>query len=507
MASFLLGQGSGFQFLPGLSSYLQFPSYDFYFQDDFKVSPRLTLNFGVRYEPAFHWTEKYDRISSFSPERRTLDLAGVNGAPRHFYRNDWNNVGPRFGLAYSLPWKTVLRLGYGVYFASAPVASNPGTPLEAAFPWARSFALPPTVLPVDPLFSLTRFPGGESTFDTTGRTAGEIVYFDRESRAPYMQSWNFTLQREVTPQLVLDLTYAGTKGTKLYTPGGNLNQIRPELLGPPEQFGGLTPQQRRPYPEFQNIAYNSFGVSSIYHSLQVKAEQRLSRGLNFLTAYTWSKSIDNGSGLFPGDNAQIGGHSAFRLQNLYDMRGERSISADDQGHRLVMSYAYELPWGPGRKYWNGPGWAPKAFGGWQVAGITLLRSGLPFGIDTASNTTGSQGGRQRANRIGDGKLTRDARTLQRFYDITAFVNPPAFQFGNAARNVLRAPGRVNFDLLLGKSFAVRENFSLDFRAECFNLMNTPPLEFPGATVGTPQMGVISSAGDPRIFQMALKLSF
>jgi hypothetical protein len=142
-----------------------------------------------------------------------------------------------------------------------------------------------------------------------------------------------------------------------------------------------------------------------------------------------------------------------------------------------------------------------------VAGITLLRSGLPFGIDTASNTTGSQGGRQRANRIGDGRLDREQRTIQRFYDITAFVNPPAFRFGNAARNVLRAPGRVNFDLLLGKSFVIRENLSLDFRAECFNLMNTPPLEFPGATVGTPQMGVISSAGDPRIFQMALKLNF
>ena len=508
MASLLVGQGGGFQFLPGLSSYLQFPSYDVYFQDDIKVSPRLTLNLGVRYEPAFHWIEKYDRISAFNPERRTLDLAGVGGAPRHFYTNDWNNVGPRFGLAYSLPrFRTVLRLGYGVYFASAPVASNPGTPLEAAFPWARSFTLPVTVLPVDPLFALSRFPGGESTFDTTGRTAGEIVFFDPQSRAPYMQGWNFTVQRELTASLALDISYAGTKGTKLYTPGGNLNQIRTELLGPPERFGGLTPQQRRPFPEFQNIAYNSFGVSSIYHSLQVKAEQRLSRGLNFSAGYTWSKSIDNGSGLFPSDNPQIGGHSAFRLQSLYDMRGERSISADDQGHRLTLSYVYELPWGPGRQYWSGPGWVPRILGGWHVAGGPLLRSGLPFGLDSTSNTTGSQGGRQRANRAGDGKLPREQRTIRVFYDTAAFVNPPAFTFGNSARNVLRAPGRVNFDLLLGKSFLLREGLSLDFRAECFNLMNTPPLDFPGATVGTPQMGVISSAGDPRIFQVALKLNF
>ncbi len=506
MASFLLGEGSGFQFLPGLSSYLQFPSYDFYFQDDFKVSPRLTLNLGLRYEPAFHWTEKYNRISNFNPEKRTLDLAGVDGAPRHFYPNDWNNWGPRFGLAYSLPaWKTVVRLGYGMYFASAPVASNPGTPLEAAFPWARSFALPPVLVPDDPLFNLSRFPGGSSTFDTSGRTAGEIVFFDRKSQAPYMQSWNLTVQRELRSNLSLEVAYAGTKGTRLYTPGSNLNQIPPERLGPPGQFGGLSPQQRRPFPEFQDIAYNTFGVSSIYHSLQMKAEQRFSGGLSFLAAYTWSKSIDNGSGLFPSDNPNVS--NAFRLQNRYDMRGERSISADDQGHRLVVSYTYDLPWGRGRKYWNGPGVAPKILGGWQVGGITLMRSGLPFGIDTASNTTGSLGGRQRANRVGDGRLSRDERTLDRFFNISAFVPPAQFTFGNSPRNVLRAPGRVNFDFLLAKSFPLRESMSLDFRAEFFNLMNTPPFGFPGATVGTPQLGKIGSAGDPRIAQFALKLNF
>ncbi|MEK7751991.1 MAG: TonB-dependent receptor, partial [Acidobacteriota bacterium] len=342
MASFLIGEGSGFQFLPGLSSYLQFPSYDFYFQDDFKLSSRLTLNFGVRYEPAFHWIEKYNRISSFNPGKRTLELAGVDGAPRHFYRNDHNNFGPRFGLAYSLTPRMVARLGYGVYYTSATVASNPGTPLEAAFPWARSFDLPPTTLPIDPLFNLSRFPGGASTFDTTGRTAGEIVYFDPASRTPYMQSWNVAIQRELRANLSLEVAYAGTSGTKLYTPGSNLNQIPPELLGPPEKFGGLAPQQRRPFPEFQNIAYNTFGASSIYHSLQVKAEQRFAGGLGFLASYTWSKALDNGSGLFPSDNSNVG--SAFRLQNRYDMRGERSIAADDQGHRFVVSYTYDLPW-------------------------------------------------------------------------------------------------------------------------------------------------------------------
>lgn len=505
LASFLLGEGSGFQLLPGLSSYLSFPSYDFYVQDDFKISPRLTINLGLRYEPAFHYVEKYNRISNFNPERRTLDLAGVEGAPRHFYQNDWNNFGPRIGLAYSVLSQTVVRLGYGIYYASAPVASNPGTPLEAAFPWARSISLPPVVLPAQSLFNLSRFPGGASNFDTTGRTAGEIVYFDRNSRSAYMQSWNLAIQRELRANLSVEIAYGGTKGTHLYTPGSNLNQIAPNLLGPPAQFGGLTPQQRRPYPEFQDIAYNTFGVSSIYHSMQIKAEQRLTGGLSYLISYTWSKAIDNGSGLFPSDNPSIS--SSFRLQNRYDMRGERSISADDQPHRFVASYAYDLPWGPGRSFWNSDSLLAKIFGSWQISGIALLRSGLPFGVDSTQNTTGSLGGRQRANRIKDGTLPSSERTVERWFDTSAFVNPPQFTFGNSARNVLRAPGRVNFDVMLAKQIPITERFRLDFRTEAFNLTNTPPLGFPGATIGTPQFGVISSAGDGRIIQFALKLNF
>ena len=504
-ASFLLGQGSGFQLLPGLSSYLSFPSYDFYVQDDFKINSRLTLNFGVRYEPAFHFTEKYDRITSFNPERRLLDFAGQDGVPRHFYPNDWNNIGPRFGLAFRITHATVIRAGYGMYFASAPVASNPGTPLEAPFPYARSFTIPPVAYPNLASYVLSRFPGGASDFDTTGRTAGENVYFDRKSRAPYMQSWNFSIQRELRQNLALDLAYAGTKGTKLYTPGSNLNQVPPELLGPPAQFGGRTSQQRRPFPEFQNIAYNTFGVSSIYHSLQAKLEHRFSAGLTFLGSYTWSKALDNGSGLFPGDNPSVS--SSFRLQNRYNMRGERSLAADDQAHRFVASATYDLPWGPGRPFLNSSSLWAKMFGSWHLGGIALMRSGLPFGVDSTQNTTDSQGGRQRANRVGDGPLDRGRRTLDRFYDITAFVNPPPYQFGNSARNVLRAPGLVNFDLMLAKNFPITERIRLDFRTEAFNLTNTPAFGFPGATLGTAQMGVISSASDGRQIQFALKLSF
>jgi hypothetical protein len=388
------------------------------------------------------------------------------------------------------------------------VASNPGTPLEAPFPYAQSFAITAPAYPNLAWYTLSAFPGGAPGFDRTGRLAGENVHFDRNARSPYMQSWNFSIQRELGRNLALDTAYAGTKGTRLYTPGSNLNQLPPELLGPPSMFGGLTSAQRRPFPEFQNIAYNTFGVSSIYHSLQVKLEQRFTAGLTYLLAYTWSKSLDNGSGLFPGDNPSVS--SSFRLQNLYDMRGERSLSADDQAHRFTASYTYDLPWGPGRAMWNSDSFWARAFGSWQLGGIALLRSGLPFGVDSTQNTTDSQGGRQRADRVGDGRLSRDERTLNRFFDTSAFVNPAQYRFGNSPRNVLRGPGLVNFDLALSKNFPINERVRLDFRAEAFNLMNTPAFNFPGATVGTPTFGVISSTlpgTDARQIQLALKLNF
>lgn len=530
-ASFLLGLGSGFQFLPGLRSELSVWSSDVYVQDDFKVSPRLTVNVGVRWEPGFHFTEKEGRISSFDPQApcaaqlplmqnssaevhcarfapgaQTLRMGGADGAPRHFYKTDWNNVGPRLGLAYSLDSRMVVRAGYGIYYATPATASNPGTPLEAAFPWARSFSVPPAARLGDPLYLLSRFPGGASDFDTTGRTAGEIVWFDPDSVTPYMQTWNLSFQRELMRDLSVEAAYAGSKGTHLYSPGTNLNQIPPELLGPPERFGGLTPQQRRPFPEFNNIALNTFGSSSIYHALQVKVQKRSSLGLSFLLAYTLSKAIDDGSGLFPGDNPNTG--SSFRRENRYDQKGERSIAADDQTHRLALSYSYDLPFGRGRKWLGDGGLAAGLLGGWRTSGIFIARSGVPFGASNDGNTTQSQGGRQRANRVCDGSLPRGERTIARWFDTSCFVAPPPFTFGNSARNVLRAPALINLDAMLARRIAKGKQAEVELRIEAFNVFNSPHFGLPVAAVDDPRFGSISStAGANRTLQLGVKVYF
>ncbi len=163
-----------------------------------------------------------------------------------------------------------------------------------------------------------------------------------------------------------------------------------------EKFGGKNPQQRSFLPNYSNVGLLNFGSSSIYHSLQAKLEQRFSSGLDFTIAYTWSKNIDDCSAIF-GDE----------IQNRYNMRAERAVTEGDQTHRLVASYVYELPWGKGRRYWNGGGVAGKIFGDWQIGGITTLHSGTPMTVGNAPNTTASNGGGQRPNRIGNGSLPRD----------------------------------------------------------------------------------------------------
>ncbi|MBI3262547.1 MAG: TonB-dependent receptor, partial [Acidobacteria bacterium] len=514
-------------------SVLSVPTFDVYVQDDFKVSPRLTINAGVRWEPGFHFTERENRISSFNPQApcaeqsplmrgtsaevhcarfapgaETLMRAGVNLAPRYFYKTDWNNLGPRIGLAFSPNTRMVLRAAYGVSYATPATASNPGTPLEAAFPWARSFSVPPAARLGDPLFVLSRFPGGASDFDTTGRTAGEIVWFDPNSATPRMQTWNVAVERELRRGLSAEIAYAGSKGTNLYAPGTNLNQIPPELLGPPEAFGGKTPQQRRPFPEFNNIALNTFNSSSIYHALQVKVEKRTAAGLAFLLAYTLSQSIDDGSGLFPGDNPNTGSAGAFRRQNAYDQKGERSISADSQTHRLTLSYSYDLPFGSNRRWLTRGGPIAAILGGWQTSGILIARSGLPFGVHVEANTTQSLGGRLRANRVCDGTLPAGARTIDRWFDTSCFVAPPLFTFGNSPRNALRAPALVNFDAMLARKFPAARTIDLELRIEAFNLFNRPRFGLPVAAVDDRRFGSISTtAGENRTFQLGAKLYF
>jgi hypothetical protein len=338
---------------------------------------------------------------------------------------------------------------------------------------------------------------------------------------PYNSQWNFTIAQDLGTASVLEVAYAGNKGTLLPI-GWQMDQLATQLIRPdaglldvvPNPFfgiikvGGLsTPTVQRgqlltPYPQIPGVSFAgaSWGNSN-YHALQVKLEKRLSEGSTVVVAYTWSKLISDG-----GDNAWAS--SGFRDFNCRAC--DRSISPYDQRHRLVSSFTYELPFGKGKKFgsnWNT--FMNSVLGQWQVNGILTFNSGLPTQMTTTGNTSFSFGGGQRPDSTGQ-NAALDNPTLERWFDTAAFRLPAQYTFGNVGRMhpSLRSDFVENLDFSIFKAFRLSERVSLEFRGEWFNALNHPIFGEPNATVGNAQFGrVTGTANGPRQTQLALKLLF
>jgi Carboxypeptidase regulatory-like domain/TonB dependent receptor-like, beta-barrel len=493
LADLLLGlPGSGdIQIITGTRGFRRTEA-GLYFQDDYKISPRLTLNLGVRYEQfaGWPWTEVGDRMSQFSPSRGVIVAVGSPDVPwRSGVRPDRNNVSPRAGLAWQIFSQTVIRTAYGVFYNAPPLditrnlASNP--------PYVGRFAF--TNNQFD-LAGARRASQGFSREIVAADAALNAIDFNL--RTPYTQQWNLNVQQVLPSSTTLTVAYVGTKGTKLVT-RPNINQARPGL-------GAVA--SRRPYPQFNDISYWSSQASSIYHGLQVTADKRYANGLSFLASYTWAHAIDNATDLFGSP------------QNVLDLAADRGNSAFDIRHRFVYSFNYDLPFGGGRRWLRDARGVVQAFvGGWQVNGIVQLYSGFPFTVTTAVNTLNGSGA-QRAHVVPGCKaaLSGDERTLALWFNTSCFTTPPPFTFGNAGRNTLFGPGTKQFDLSLFKNFqlGVDKARYLQFRAEMFNAFNTPQFNNPNSNVGAPGAGSITSAGSivtfqrtPRQIQFALKLYY
>ncbi|MBI3678979.1 MAG: TonB-dependent receptor [Acidobacteria bacterium] len=455
-----------------------------YAQDDFKISDRLTLNLGVRYEDflGWPWTEVNNRLYQFVAEKEDVIRVGTGGVPGGAgVQGDHNNLGPRFGFAWRAIEKTVVRGGYGLYY-SAPqlditrnLASNP--PEFIVFAFNNSQFDFPGARPASAGFE--RPPAGT----LNGATINGIHPLSRTS---YTQQWNFSIQRQLPASFSLTVAYAGTKGTKL--------EARPDINQPVP--GTTTIAQRRPFPRFAAIPNSENRHSSIYHGLQVTAERRLARGLNLLAGYTYSHSIDEASSHFASP------------MNLRNFRLDRGNSDFDVRNRLVGSWTCDLPF-RAQGGWN------HLIGGWQLNGIVSLYDGLPFSVSSATNTLNIGSG-TRADRLRSGELPAGQRTLDRWFDITAFAPPGPQQFGNGGRNILRGPGTAQADLSVFKElyFSEKRGSRLQFRGEFFNITNTPQLNNPATTIGAAGAGSIRSAGSPltlqrtpRQIQLALKLYF
>lgn len=544
-ASFLTGYGTGsMSSVPALA--IQNWYWAGYFNDEIRLN-RLTLNLGLRYDYTQPLTERHNRFSDFDfnapfpiavPGLPNLDGVmthpGQGGEPRGQTNSYWKGFGPRIGLAYRLSSNLAIRGGYGIFY-SPRIGTTSGSGFGASgaalsTSWLSSLN---DVTPLNPLSN--PFPTGVLPPLTTQADLlqlGQSITVDDRNNVDntYIQQWNASLQWQPAGNWLLEAAYAGNKGTHLPV-GLQLNQLNPsyQALGAqlnqqvPNPFYGLvstgalstsTIAQSRllaPYPQYTGVSNASPPIfqneaNSIYHSLQVTAEHRFSKGMSLLVSYTNGKSISDASGRVFGVTAYVP-----PVQNIYDLKAERSIDEGDISQRLVISHVVELPFGRGKPILGkASGLVNQIVGGWSADGIVTLNTGFPLVLTSVGNS-GVGSSVLRPNSTGQSpELSGNVESrLNEYFNTSAFSVPAPFTFGNASRTVpnVRAPGRRVYDLALAKTFPLKESLSLLFRAEAFNLTNTPYFSAPGTGLGSSSFGVISSASGARQIQFALKLLF
>lgn len=553
-ASMLLGEVSSVNFQVATQPDWRRNYYAPWINDDIKITERLTLSFGFRWDFRQGRVEKYNRYSTFSPTRPNpgadgrpgaIQFAGVDGAPRKFEETDTSALGPRFGFAYRLGEQTVIRGGYGIYYAPVVMNQFSGTPTlgfssnptvvdltngrQAALNWDDGF---PASAIIKPPFINPAVGNGTN-----------VLWVNPDSLTlPRYQNWTLSVQRQLQDNLLLDVAYVANHGTRLI--GGNIlgsaNQNDPAILDrypvslltsninspaaqaagiakPYPSFNGSVAQALRPFPQFQTVTpYNAHNGQSIYHSMQLKLDKRFSNGLQGRFAWTWSKLLHNGaeSGLggLGSDTRQI----VAQPQSVF--RQEKGLSVDDVTHSVIMAYTYELPFGRNKRFLNVTGVADHILGGWNVSGIHRYSGGRPLPIvmnnlysgvlfNTAlrpDRVTGVGGFKNNDNSNFD--IARD-----RYLDPAAFAVPSTARLGNAGRvdAVVRGWASYSEDISVFKNFLVREPLSIRIGANLANAFNRHQWCDPNTNFSdTTNFGIVSGQCDvPRRIEVYARISF
>jgi outer membrane receptor protein involved in Fe transport len=472
-------------------------AFSMYAQDDWQVRAPVTLSVGLRWDPFFAFYEPDQPQPVFRPGQQStmfpnaplgLLYAGDPGIPRGGHPTHWKNVAPRLALAWSVNPKTSIRTAYGVFYDTA-----------------RFFTFPKTLV-FTPPYSLSRTtPGVQFSEPYAGlvnpypyrppQTPEEIARYQfsrpvRVTSVPenlsggYSQQWNVSLQRELIGDLVVKAAYVGTRADKLPT----VRQLNPAVYGPGATLANR--QQRRIYPEYESIAsFDPIGESS-YHGVELTANRRFSGGYSILANYVFSKAFDNASS------------DDVTSQDPLNPRDTWGLADFDRRHRLVASFVWELPspeTGRGRT----------VFGGWQFNGIVTLQSGTPFSISSGRDTL-LNFQTSRADVVGNPDLpSARSRTdlIRQYFNPLAFAVPATGTLGNSPRNFLIGPGSKNVDLSLFRTFELREGLRMQFRAEAFNAFNFVNLQNPRNNISAADPGRITNAGDARVMQFGLRMTF
>jgi hypothetical protein len=554
VASMLLGTGTS-----GSATYYAHPAnanhyFGEFIQDDIKWSKKLTINVGFRIEQETGTSERYDRMAAINPSvlnpisnqvknpftgQTPWNLYGGyvfagNGPDSlnsHTIRDVEIKPSPRIGIAYSLNEKTVIRTGYGLFYgvpyAGATREFN-GATFQTTTTWVNSVdAIHPTYLYSNPFPTGLLNPPGSSQglLSVVGQSLSSAL--PSTLKTPYNQQWNFSIQRSIGDDMMAQIAYVGNKGTHLFWSGGggsagmnmlptNLLSLGNQLLNPVNNpfYGVITtgplsqPQVKYgqlllPFPEWQTVAADGIAIgNSEYEALQASFNKRFSKGVSIIAAYTWAKLMTDVS------NGTWAGTASVR--SYYCVSCEHSPSTYDVPHRFTLSSVGELPFGKGKKF--GSGWnrlVDSILGGWQANGILTLASGQPLVFSTAVNNSYTFGGGQHPDVVGNPVLS-SGKSIYQWFNTAAFAQPANFSSGNLSRTYtgVRADKTKNLDFSLFKNFHIKERLQAEFRAEAFNLTNTPVFGAPGTTVNGANFGIITGQSNvPRNLQLALKVLF
>ena len=461
----------------------------FYVQDDFRITHSLTLNLGLRWDLFTRPVEKFNRQSNFDPSTGLIDVASSNNRGPNV-DNYYGNWGPRFGIAWSPNnGKTAVRAAYGISYFPDNFGATGGT-LERNYPFFTlgRFTTPtpytpfwsvsgtgltaPLVVPFTPGGTLTPPPGFG------------VFFVANNFRQDEAQVWNFSIQHQLPGDIGLTAAYVGTHGLHLYRD----LQLNQSLPGP----GAIGP--RLPFysvaPNIPTVDQRNGDGTSHYNALQVKAEKRFSKGFFFLASYTWSKTMDNTTNiLYPwNDKLNYALSQGFKLVDI--------------PQNLVLTYAYELPFGKGRS-----GAAGYLLSGWSVNGITTFQAGQPLLINVANNLLNNNSGSNRADITCTSVST--PKTVQQWFNPGCFAAPAAYTFGNSGVGHVRGPGVLNWDFSIAKETRLgAESRRLRVEADFFNLFNNPHFSNPNSTLGNSNFGTISSDRlPPRLIQLGAKFVF
>jgi hypothetical protein len=504
LASFLLGAVQNFS-LDAQQSTLQPRAAiaEFFAQDDWQATPRLTVNAGVRYTLNFPSTEAANRIAVFDLGTQKLDF------PRHARDLEPHNFGPRLGLAFRGSGTFAIRAGYGLVWIEQAGITTPFT--APMFPFIQTLAQS-SLDNLTPAFTLSQGPAVRLTAPNPDSGLGQGVFgAQRNNGSGYAQQWNLTLQKTVARDWSASLGYAGSKLTRLGVPDTNLNQLpagqltlgsqlTQQVVNPyygaipaTTSLGGPTvarQQLLRRFPEFTTVAlYRNNVGNSTYHSLQAHLERRLARGFTLTASYTWSKLLDDAGSVF--NSALITGPVVnYQAADSFNRRLEK----DESTGSIPQVFSTGFVW-----RWKH---------GWEISGFVKAQSGMLVTVTQSTNFNSAFGyGIQRPNLIGDPALPAGQRSTARYFNAGAFGAAPQFTLGSASRNPVRGPGYQDADLMLGKLLRITERVEAELRAEVFNVSNTPPLGQPNGSFGAAAFGSINAAGDPRFFEFAMRLKF